>query len=210
MKEHLRELLRHRHFSEIADLAARKKRVLGALVSITFDPDPLLAWRAVEAMGVAAERVAEKDPEYVRNHLRRLHWLMSEESGGICRHAPQAMAEIIRLNVVEYEDYILIVTALLGTMAEEDLGMFRAGILWALGRLSPVAGDAFEAALPAVVSCLGDPDPQVRGTAVWCLREAGRRDVLRDRADVLDDDGPVEIYAGGRLHRTRVGRLARG
>ena len=54
VKNQLRELLEHRRLEEIATLATRKKRTLGSLVSLTFDPDPLIVWRAVEAMGVAA------------------------------------------------------------------------------------------------------------------------------------------------------------
>ncbi len=32
-------------------MAERRKRVLGSLVSRTYHPDPLICWRAVEAMG---------------------------------------------------------------------------------------------------------------------------------------------------------------
>ncbi|MHC4274837.1 MAG: hypothetical protein ACYSUR_14380, partial [Planctomycetota bacterium] len=79
MKKHLRQLLEEQKSNEISDLAGRKRRVLGALLSLTFDPDPQIVWRAIEAMGLAAGRIARDDPDYVRNHLRRLYWLISEE-----------------------------------------------------------------------------------------------------------------------------------
>jgi len=208
MKNLLRELLEAWQPEEIADLAARRKRVLGVLVSLTFDADPLIAWRAVEAIGLAADRIADKNPEYVRNHLRRLHWLLSEESGGVCWHAPQAMAEIIRRRPVEFSEYAGITTSLLHAMAEEDLGHFRAAVLWAIGRVATVARQEVDSELPNVVACLESPDPQVRGLAVWCLSQAGRQDLFANRPELLSDDGPVDLYDGGRLERTTVGALA--
>ncbi len=208
MKERLKDLLARRELDEIARMAAAKRRVLGALTSLTFDADPLIAWRAVEATGVAAARVAEDSPESVRNHLRRLHWLLSEESGGICWHSPQSMAEIVRRSPADFSDYAPVVVTLLDTMAEEDLGHFRAAVLWAIGRLATVAADVAESVLPSITASLDDPDPQVRGMAVWCLVQLDKRELIESRADLLDDEGVVELYEDGQLERTTVGALA--
>nr|CAJ31190.1 conserved hypothetical protein [uncultured sulfate-reducing bacterium] len=210
MKDRLRELLSARQFDEVAQLAAKRKRVLGTLVSLTFSADPLIAWRAVEAMGIAAGRIAERDPEYVRNHLRRLHWLLSEESGGICWYAPQAMAEIIRRRPDAFSDYATIVATLLQSMAAEDLPHFRAGILWAIGRIAPVAREEIEPVLGSVARCLDDPDSQVRGMAVWCLVQAGKQEIVAGRKDLLSDDGPAQLYDDGQLDRTTVRALLHG
>ena len=190
-------------------MAVPKKRVLGSLVSLTFDPNPLIGWRAVEAMGLAASRVAQHDPQYVRNHLRRLYWLLSEESGGICWRAPEAMAEIVRHQPNLFADYIPIVVSLLVSMAEEDLDHFRPGALWAIGRLGPACGDHLQAVLSAITSALEHSDPQVRGMAVWCLGRVGQSKLLADRPDLLRDEEPVDLYENGRLNRTSVCRLVR-
>jgi hypothetical protein len=204
----LRELLEAGNAAEIAELASRRTRVLGTLVSLTYDREPLVAWRAVEAMGMAADRVAGSDADAVRSHLRRLHWLLSEECGGFCPYAPQAMAEIIRRRPLAFSEFASIVTTLLETLAEEDLTFYRGGILWAIGRLASVARAEVESALPRVQACLDDPDPQIRGMAVWCLVQAGQRDRLQDRAELLSDAGSVELFEDGSLHRTTVGGLA--
>jgi hypothetical protein len=196
-------------FAEIAELAAARTRALGILVSLTYDDDPLIAWRSVEAIGVAAERVAGESKQSVRNILRRLHWLLSEESGGYCPLAPQAMAEIVRRRPEMFVEYAGIVATLLQSMAEEDLKSFRPGILWAIGRLAPVAEEQFGWVLPQVVAALDDPDPQARGMAVWCLLQGGREDLLRDRADLAKDEGSVELYEDGELGRTSVSALLR-
>ncbi|UCG53686.1 MAG: hypothetical protein JSW58_09075 [Candidatus Latescibacterota bacterium] len=185
----------------------QKKRVLGVLVSLTFAPDPLIAWRAVEAFGAAADRIAETNPDYVRSHLRRLQWLMSDESGGVCWYAPQAMAEIIRRRPSMFPDYAAIVISFIHTVEEEDLAQFRPGILWAIGRLAPVAANEFETVLPHIEACLDHLDPQVRGMAVWCLKQAGRQSPIDARTDLATDDGPVELYENGRIEQTSVRAL---
>jgi hypothetical protein len=207
MKKHLHELLEHRTFDELAELAGRKRRVLGLLVSLTFDSDPLIGWRAVEAMGVAADRIAEDDPDCVREHLRRLYWLMSEESGGICWRAPEAMAEIVWRRAGMFGDYVPVVISLIDEMAEEDLVHFRPGILWAIGRLGHLAEKEIDAALNTISACLDYPNCQVRGMAAWCLWRCGRGDILAKRSDLLSDRGPVEIYEDGELVGTTVGQL---
>ncbi|MGD2215896.1 MAG: HEAT repeat domain-containing protein [Gemmatimonadales bacterium] len=209
MKTRLRELLIEGDFEAIAEGAVQKRRLLGTLVSLTFDPDPQIGWRAVEALGLAARRVAQDDPGYVREQLRRLYWLISEESGGICWHAPGAMAEIVRHEPETFADYVPIVVFLIESMAEEDLEHFKADVLWAIGRLGPIANAYIEEIAAGVAAALDDPDPQVRGTAVWCLGRVGRATALATRSDLLSDEGPVALYQDGSLQCTSVGELAR-
>ena len=209
MKKQIRQLLADRDLDGLADLAGRKRRVLGLLVSLTFDADPLVGWRAVEAMGVAADRIAEEDPDFVREHLRRLYWLLSEESGGICWRAPEAMAEIVRRRPRMFGDYVPIVVSLIEQMAEEDLVHFRPGILWAIGRLGALAEKEIDAASITITACLDHPDCQVRGMAAWCLQQCGRGGIPAQRSDLPSDGGLVEIFLDGELVRVTVGRLVR-
>lgn len=208
-KKQLRELLDTTRIDEIIDLAGRQRRVLGTLLSLTFDAEPLIAWRAVEAMGAAAARIADDDPEYVREHLRRLRWLISDESGGICWHAPEAMAEIVRRRPAMFPDHISIVVYLLRVMEEEDLVRFRAGILWAIGRLGDLAASEIDAVLPSIAACLDDSDPQVRGMAVWCLAQSRRTEPLQARSHLLSDEGTAVLYLDGHLARRSVAELVR-
>jgi hypothetical protein len=207
LKHRLRGLLADGHFEDIAEAAVRKKSVLGRLVSSMFDPDPQIGWRAVEAMGLAADRIARSNPDYVRQHLRRLHWLLSEESGGLCWRAPEGMAEIVSRNPRLFADYVPIVTSLIVSMAEEDLEHFRAGALWAIGRLGMPPDGHDEEVLAAVVSALDNKDSQVRGMAVWCLAQIGKAPLLAERRDLSSDDGSVQLYEDGTVRRTTVGEM---
>jgi len=207
LKRELRALLEERRLDDVAALAATRRRVLGVLVSLTYDADVLIRWRAVEAMGAAAARLAARAPQTVREELRRLLWLITEESGAICWHAPEAMAEIVARTADAFADYVPIVAHLLLETAEEDLEHFRPGILWAIGRLGPLAAGAATDVVPDIVAALSYPDAQVRGLAVWCLGRLGRSDVLAEREDLLDDEGAVRLYENGRLQVTSVARL---
>jgi hypothetical protein len=207
MRHELRDLIAHGRPEGIAEIAARTRRVLGRLVSLTYDPDPDVAWGAVHAMGVAAARVADDDPAFVRHHLRRLHWLLQEESGGICWRAPEAMAEIVARRPDLFEDYVPIVVHLMLETAEEDLEHFRAGMLWAVGRLGGLAARVAGDVLPGIEAALDHPDPQVRGTAAWCLGRLGRTEALAGRPDLLADNDVCALYEDGALHTVTVGRL---
>jgi HEAT repeat protein len=209
LKATLREHVTAGDMEQISELAATKKRVLPSLVSLTYDHEPQVAWRAVEAVGVAASRIAQDDPDFVREHLRRLLWLISEESGGVCWHAPEAMAEIVRLQPQLYADYIPIVVSLIENIETEDLEHFRAGALRAIGRLAPIAGDHVAAVLPSVVASLNDPDPQTRGMAAWCLAQLGGLEQLGDAAKWAQDRGSVLLYEDGELRSTTVSEVVR-
>jgi hypothetical protein len=207
VKEQLREWLANRRYADIVELAGRKKRVLSFLTALTYDPDPLISWRAVEAMGLAAGRIASEDPEFVRNHLRRLAWLLNDESGGIGWRAPEMMGEIVRNRPEQFGEFVPIILALLD-MEEEDAARFRPGTLWAIGRLGEVIPGRVKAATAQIIPCLEDPNPQTRGLAAWCLGELGAGAYLA-RHDVLRDESPVDFYVDGQLVRQSVGQLAR-
>jgi HEAT repeat protein len=208
-KRALRDLLQRGQLERIAGRAAETKRVLGDLVSLTFDADPEIGWRAVEALGLAAARLSGDHPDHVRELLRRLYWLLSEESGGVCWRAPEAMAEIVARCPDVGADYVPIVASLIVSLEPEDLERFRAGALWALGRLASVAGAHAGEACPAAVAALDHPDSQVRGMAVWALTALGAREPLTTRVALLRDNAPVDLYEDRALRRVTVGELAR-
>jgi hypothetical protein len=208
LKDTLHALLSRGALEEIAELAAGRRRCLGSLVSLTFDPDPLISMRSVEAMGMACDRIANEDPECVRQHVRRLYWLITEESGGICWRAPEAMAEAVARQPGLLSDFIPIVAHLLVQMEEEDLAHFRPGALWAIGRLASACGDFVPDLMDAITASLDDSDPQARGMAVWCLLALGEQGRVRARKDLLSDSGPVVLYEDRQLVHATVGNLA--
>ncbi len=209
LKRRLRGLLADGELEEIAGLAAADHRVLGSLIALTYDGEARIAWRAIEALGRGADRLTDVQPDAVRNYLRRLFWLITEESGGICWFAPQGMAEIVSRRPERFGDFIPITVNLLGEMADEDLEHFRPGILWAIGRLGPLAADHLDLVGDRVEAALGHPDPQVRGLAVWALAGVGRTAPLAERPALLDDGSRLRLYGDSDLATTTVAELTR-
>ena len=195
-------------YQAIIDLAGRNRRVLSFLTGLTYDPDPLICWRAVEALGRAAGFIAENDAEFVRNHVLRLLWLLNDESGGVGWRAPEAIGEILRAQPDRLSQFWPIVASFLDMMEAEDIRPFRPGMLWALGRLGQVRPEALRSALPWIIPCLDETDPQTRGMAAWCLGQLGETAPLAERPVLLEDETPVTLYSGGRLVQTSVARLA--
>ena len=98
----------------------------------------MIAWRAIEAFGAAGAQIADRDPEFVRGHLRRLLWLLSDESGGIGWRAPELLGEALYRRPGQFAEFMPILASLLD-MEPEDAARFRAGWLWAVGRVAEVA-----------------------------------------------------------------------
>jgi len=99
-----------------------------------------------------------------------------------------------------------ILTAL-GSGWQANAAGFRTGVLWAVGRLASVARADVELLLPEVVPSFADPDPNVRGLAVWCVLQAGRRDLTGSYPSLAADETPVEIYREGEFHTTSTREL---
>lgn len=207
MKQTLLAWLQSGAFERIEALAARQKRVLSWLTGLTYHPDRLIAWRAVQALGLSARVIGEKDAEYVRVHLRRLMWLVNDESGGIGWRAPEALGEIIACNPDGFEDFIAPLFYLL-ELEEEDAGRFRTGVLWAIGRVCATRPAYFQQIERQVWDCLEDPQAQVRGMALWALQQASWRAVTPPPEALWNDPGKVELYQDGRLYETTVAELA--
>ena len=203
----LRNYLAGYDLDAVVRLAEREHRVLTYLVALTYELDPKLAWRSTDGFGLAAARIADRDPEFVRGHLRRLLWLLNDESGGIGWHAPELIGEVLRNRPAQFHEFMPILASLLD-MEPEDAVRFRAGWLWAIGRVAEVRPEAMAAALPWAALCLDDTDPQVRGLAAWCLGRLGQGALLAARPDLLADDGHVTLYDAGEFHTIRVALLA--
>jgi hypothetical protein len=202
----LRAWLSQAEFSAICAYAGENKRVLSFLTALTYDQDLTFSWRAVEALGLAASRIAEVDPEFVRVHLRRLVWLLNDESGGIGWHAPEAIGEIIYHHPDLFKEFIPILVNLMD-MEPEDAIRFRAGWLWAIGRLALVRPDEVRSALPWIIPCLEDPDPQIRGMSIWCLGELADEALTEQLLSLKSDPGLMKLYYSPDLVAVRIGDM---
>lgn len=211
--QRLGDWLRTGDLNAVLGYARQHKRCLSYLTALTYDPDPLLAWRALDCIGrVAEQAIVCGDIEWVRNHLRRCQWLLSDESGGIGWRAPEMMGEIVARSPEALSEFIPLTALLLFEMEDEDALRFKNGHLWAVGRLAQVRPRQAEVGLPWAILALEDPDPQTRGLGVWCLAqfppESRPPEVQSLLPDLLDDDGMVQLFDGFQVNKRRIKELA--
>ena len=208
MKEILRTHLSAYDLPAIVAMAAHSRRVLSYLVALTYDGEPLIAWRSIEAFGIVAGATADRDAEFVRGHLRRLLWLLSDESGGLGWRAPELIGELLHHRPEQFAEFVPLLIALLDLEAE-DAARFRAGTLWAISRVAEVAPKPRLAAAARIESYLGDDDPQVRGLAALCLVRLNHTPALAGAGALLEDPGVVTLYSAGQIATVTVGQIVR-
>ncbi len=168
----LRQWLLDADYTPILEYAKNKKVILSQLTALSYDENISVSNNAIVATGLAAQIITQRDPEYIRNFLLRLFWLVNDESGGIGWRAPELIGEILH-HCPQFSQFFPMLISLLD-LEEEDAPRFRAGTLWAIGRVAQVAKDAMLPALPRVrtfISWGESTDSVVKNNAIWCAEQ---------------------------------------
>ena len=153
MKSQLRKWLSEGEFQQIIDNASEHGRTVNTLISLTYDTDPLIHWRALDAVGRCAEKLCTTRAEALKNLLRRLFWQMSDEAGSMAWHAPEAIGEIVQADPHTFADFIPLTVSLL-YLEPEDLPRFLPGTLYALGRIGEKQPDAVKGGFSRMLEAL--------------------------------------------------------
>lgn len=203
-KSQIVALLESRNYSELAELMARRKGSLRYLNRLLYDTGSLVRWRAVEGMGVVADRLAGESPEAVRVIIRNLLWSINDESGGIGWSAPECIGEIIYRRPEMFSEFASII------LSFADEKMLRRGVLWAAGRIAQASPGLVREDLPALAAYLDDPDPVVRGYTIRLLGIMGEDPGFAHHPHLLHDQSPVPVYENGQVREVTVAELAAG
>jgi hypothetical protein len=169
-RQALEERLRPRDLDGLRQLAAEDPNVLSGLVGLLNERDDLLRWRAIEALGLlCAERVGQGEDGMatVRDLVRRQLWSMNDESGNVAWHAAEALGEILHRVPPLADEFAHIL------LQHLEMPIFRAGVLWAVGRLASARPELFRERASELSPYLEDPDPLVRAHAAWALAQLG-------------------------------------
>ena len=168
----LRQWLLEANYAPILEIAENKNGILSQLTALSYDEDATISDHAIEATGLAAHTIVERDPDYVRNYLLRLFWLVNDESGGICWRAPELIGEIL-YNCPNFNQFFPMLISILD-LEKEDAPRFQAGTLWAIGRVAQVARYAMLPALSRIQSFTSggeSTDENIKEKAMWCMQQ---------------------------------------
>jgi hypothetical protein len=185
--------------SAAAERAAAAGGGVTFLLQLLFEPESLLHWRAIEAIGC----VAKTEPSRIKAIVPRLLWSLNEDSASFGWGSAAALGEIGRNNYQIVADIIEMLIQCL----EEDFT--REGMLWGLGRLGQAHPEVVRPAAARIQACLADPHPQVRAYAAWSLGIIGAQTAIDDLRSLIADPQPVKLYEAGSLRETTVGQVAR-
>ena len=206
MKDRIKGLLKLRAYAQLADMAGQDKGIIRGLISLSYDKQDVISWRAIEAIGVISRIFSKEKMDILRETIRRLLWSMGEESGGIGWSAAEMLGEIVTADPDAFNDIIPI----LWSFKEEE--MFRAGIVWAMRRIAMIRPELVAFIIQDLPEMLEDRNPVVRGYTVRLMgilpetlnAGTGRQQISK----LLGDNNPVPIYNEGELLSRSVGEIA--
>jgi len=200
-----RAMLESRDLIAVAGWAVQARNPMRTLTRLLFDNDSLIRWRAIEAMGIVAGVESRKSIEKVRRQVRRLFWLMNDESGGLCWNAPEAIGEIL-YNVPELIDEF---GTLLPSFFHEE--PFEHGSRWAVARVAPLKPNIFSDAVEELRHTLDHDDPAMRGYSILALSVIGDAVDIAQVKKLSADDSHFSLYdyQTGQLTKTSVAQLVK-
>jgi hypothetical protein len=207
LKKRVRAVLEGDEMDDLASLIEGYPRALSALISLTYDRESLITWRAVESIGPIVKKITDKSYEAGRNIARRLLWSITEESGGIGWTAIEMIGEIVRCNPVGYNDFVPIIVELY----EEEI--FRPGVLYAIGKIGESQPELLRETEGVLIKALKDKDPYIRCMALLTysrLSKIGRRLSISDTVkELFSDSSRVKVYNDGEMREYVIGELAK-
>ncbi|MGM0453147.1 MAG: DVU0298 family protein [Thermodesulfobacteriota bacterium] len=199
-------------FGPAADMISqyRPRQVINALISLFCDPEPLLRWRAIAAAGRVVAEHGRNDLESARVIMRRLMWMLNDESGGIGWGVPEAMGAIMAQNERLADEFAAILLSYIHPAANFlEHPILQRGVLWGLGRLAHARPAEVGAIAGELQPFLQSPDSYHRGYAAWTAGRIGARQHLPLLEALTRDEALLDIFADDVLWQTTVAALAR-
>jgi hypothetical protein len=211
LKKKIQTLLLQNDFeSGLADIAGLPaRRAINPLFSFLCSMDEVLKWRAVTAMGVVVDRLAETDIESARVIMRRLMWHLNDESGGIGWGCPEAMGEIMARNAKLADEFWCILISYVqpdGNFLEHEI--LQRGLLWGVGRLAHARPHLLEDSATYLHPFLQAGDPNLRGLAAWAAGALRNQDTKTLLKKLTADSADLNIYLDRQLMSCSVAELA--
>lgn len=172
-KKALAELLLNKAFVELPAFFDDHPAAVRKLYALTYDRNPLLRWRAVSGFGM----LARHRPDKVDRTLSRLAYAFNDEAstfaqmaaavvGEITAAAPELTDRVVRMGVHYLED------------EETCHGPNRSvaitlSSLWGAGRAASKRPEVVAGVIETLVRFCRDPEPDLRGHALWVMARAG-------------------------------------
>lgn len=185
----VRQLVEERNFDGLINWARKEQDTAFLVVALVFERDDLARHRALDALGKLSAVIAEEEGlEKVRGIIRRLLWLMNDESGGIAWHGPEAIAEVLDNVPTLLDEYGRIVASYI------DEPPFGPGVHRAIAKLAAAAPDQFGHVRKRLRSSKDSADPVERAYGTLALATLSPERARSAAEALADDNAPVVDY----------------
>jgi hypothetical protein len=182
------ECLKQNDFPRLLDIARGARGIFRILISLSYDKEDVVNWRAIEAIGLIAGERAKTDPAGVRGLVQKILWMMREESGNNPWSAPDMLGEIVRNSPDEFSDIAPIIVSF------HDEEILRRGVLRAVARIGEIRPDLVESASPIVGDYLNHNDALTRFYALLIVRRLRLTSLLPYGEALERDKTELKVY----------------
>lgn len=112
-------------------------KVVSHLISAFLHHDEIVRWKAIHAFGLITAKIAKEETERARIIIRRLMWMLNEESGGMAWGVGEAFGETLYHSEQLRRDYLQIYVSYIWPEGNYlDFPPAQRGIIWGVGRLA--------------------------------------------------------------------------
>lgn len=161
-----------------------------------------LRWYALSALEALAQEFAAQYDEIYRNVIRRAVWAMADESGNVPWAAPEMMAVVIKACPVQYKEFVKIMVT-----NGLDSPMCHYGVLWAAGYLGEDYLSELEPFLPKLMKFLDAKEDELRGLAVWAMKQLHYAPAFDKIQHMADDNAVAWIYENHVLQQKTISQM---
>jgi len=210
--------LEKRDWKQLSTWAKEKehKNVYRRFMTRIYVKDGLEFWRAVEALGIFAQKMDQDDKNFAVNLVRRYFWMLNDESGGTAWNASEAIGSLLAHCPKTCGHFNWMLS---GLLVDESL---RDGALWGLAQLAQNAPQLVDPLEDRIRPFLESEEPLARGLAalIYALmrisdeefpiyRENGPKWCVPIELDhrLKNDQDLIEVYQAGDLIRYSVCEL---
>ena len=215
-KRDVERILENRDWKQLFAWGDENKSLYRQLMARIYVKDGIIFWRAVEALGVFAHYIEQKERNYALELVRRYFWMLNEESGGTAWNASEAIGSLIAQCPKTCGQFNWMLS---GLLEDESL---RDGALWGLAQLAQVSPQLVDPLEERIRPFLESEESLARGLAalIYTIVRIPPDDFALYRAEgpkwsvpleldqrLKNDQSPLEIYQEGELRSYLVQEL---
>jgi len=200
-KQQVKALVQAGEVEKLRTMTLEDPLVLRKIQRLLYSTDEMM-WKAITTLGAVAGALATERPVLVGDLVRRL-LLASGDSAATNWGSIETIGEIIRAQPKIYGSFMRHILVFMNDPPSCP------AVLWAFGRIGELHPQVVRSnAFFALFGLLTNPEPKIRGHAVWAFGRTKAKEALRAIQGMTDDTGELTLFDGQSIRYTTVGELA--